>query len=75
MKNPQPSGARFWRVVPGPTVREIGDRAAAIAEGIASMGKNDVLIIAGKGHESGQIVGDITHPFDDAEVARKVLGV
>jgi UDP-N-acetylmuramoyl-L-alanyl-D-glutamate--2,6-diaminopimelate ligase len=55
-------------------VTEIGDRALAIAEGIARLGKGDVLIIAGKGHEPGQIVGDKVLPFDDAEEVRKVLG-
>ncbi len=54
-------------------VQEIGDRAKAIEAGIAKLGKGDVLIIAGKGHEHGQIVGDETHPFDDAEVARRFL--
>lgn len=54
-------------------VREIGDRAKAIAAGIGELGAGDVLIIAGKGHEPGQIIGDETHPFDDGDVARKVL--
>ncbi len=54
-------------------VKEIGDRAHAIAEGIARLNVHDVLIIAGKGHEPGQIIGDQTLPFDDAEEARKVL--
>ena len=56
-------------------VQEIGDRAVAIAEGIARLNANDVLIIAGKGHEPGQIVGDTVLPFDDAEEARKVLSL
>jgi UDP-N-acetylmuramoyl-L-alanyl-D-glutamate--2,6-diaminopimelate ligase len=60
-------------VKPGGNVREIGDRAEAIAAGIKLLGANDVLVIAGKGHESGQIVGDKTLPFDDTEVARKAL--
>ncbi|HEU0118474.1 MAG TPA: UDP-N-acetylmuramoyl-L-alanyl-D-glutamate--2,6-diaminopimelate ligase [Alphaproteobacteria bacterium] len=60
--------------VSGKALREIGDRAEAIAAGIAALSANDVLVIAGKGHESGQIVGDKVLPFDDAEVARKVLG-
>jgi UDP-N-acetylmuramoyl-L-alanyl-D-glutamate--2,6-diaminopimelate ligase len=59
---------------PGPELIEIGDRAQAIATAIGHMGPNDVLIIAGKGHEPGQIVGDKVLAFDDAEVARKVLG-
>ncbi|MDR3450625.1 MAG: UDP-N-acetylmuramoyl-L-alanyl-D-glutamate--2,6-diaminopimelate ligase [Alphaproteobacteria bacterium] len=56
-------------------VTEIGDRARAIAAGIEKLGAGDVLIIAGKGHEPGQTVGDRVLPFDDAEEARKVLGL
>jgi len=56
-------------------VDEIGDRAKAIAEGISRLGTRDIVIIAGKGHEPGQIVGDKVLPFDDAEEARKVLGI
>jgi len=59
---------------PSPNLREIGDRAEAIRVAIEGLEKNDVLIIAGKGHEIGQIVGDKVLPFDDAEVARQVLG-
>ena len=58
---------------PAATLREVGDRERAIAEGIAQLGAHDVLVIAGKGHESGQIVGDVVTPFDDAEIARKFL--
>ena len=54
-------------------VSEIGDRAKAIAEGIEKLNTHDVLIIAGKGHEPGQIVGDIVLPFDDSEEARRAL--
>lgn len=54
-------------------VLEIGDRANAIAEAIRKLKQHDVLVIAGKGHESGQIIGDETHPFDDADIARKVI--
>jgi UDP-N-acetylmuramoyl-L-alanyl-D-glutamate--2,6-diaminopimelate ligase len=56
-------------------VQEIGDRAKAIAEGIGKLNANDVLIIAGKGHEPGQIVGDKVLPFDDASTAKKVMGL
>ncbi len=58
---------------PGTDLREISDRASAIKIGIERLRQGDVLIIAGKGHESGQIIGDEILPFDDAEVARHVL--
>ena len=53
---------------------EIGDRRAAIAAAIAELRRGDVLVIAGKGHETGQIVGSDILPFDDAAVAREALG-
>jgi UDP-N-acetylmuramoyl-L-alanyl-D-glutamate--2,6-diaminopimelate ligase len=53
--------------------REIGDRRAAIREAIGMMGDGDVVVIAGKGHEQGQIVGGVTHPFDDATEAAEAL--
>ncbi len=49
---------------------EIGDRAEAIRAAAAGLAPGDVLLIAGKGHETGQIVGGQTLPFDDVEVAR-----
>jgi UDP-N-acetylmuramoyl-L-alanyl-D-glutamate--2,6-diaminopimelate ligase len=54
--------------------REIGDRAEAIRAGVAMLGKGDVLVVAGKGHETGQIVGDNVLPFSDHEELRKALG-
>ena len=56
-----------------PSAREIGDRRAAIREAIDMMGDGDVVIIAGKGHEQGQIIGGVTHPFDDATEAAEAL--
>ena len=50
-------------------VTEIGDRAEAILRGVDALGPGDALLIAGKGHETGQIVGDDVLPFDDAEQA------
>ncbi|MDE2183617.1 MAG: UDP-N-acetylmuramoyl-L-alanyl-D-glutamate--2,6-diaminopimelate ligase [Alphaproteobacteria bacterium] len=50
---------------------EIGDRGEAIRAGIAALGAADALVIAGKGHESGQIVGATVHPFSDREEAIK----
>jgi UDP-N-acetylmuramoyl-L-alanyl-D-glutamate--2,6-diaminopimelate ligase len=51
-------------------VAEIGDRARAIAEAMAGLRPGDVLLVAGKGHETGQTVAGVTHPFDDAVVCR-----
>ncbi|MDI1327213.1 MAG: UDP-N-acetylmuramoyl-L-alanyl-D-glutamate--2,6-diaminopimelate ligase [Brevundimonas sp.] len=56
-----------------PTARETGDRRAAIQQAIEMMGDGDVVVIAGKGHEQGQIIGGTTHPFDDATVAAEAL--
>ena len=55
-----------------PGAREIGDRRAAIVAAIADAGADDVVLIAGKGHEQGQIVGGQVLPFDDVSVARAV---
>jgi UDP-N-acetylmuramoyl-L-alanyl-D-glutamate--2,6-diaminopimelate ligase len=57
-----------------PGAVEIGDRRAAIAAGLEMLGAGDVLVVAGKGHELGQIVGRETLPFDDAAVVRELAG-
>ncbi|MDX2141883.1 MAG: UDP-N-acetylmuramoyl-L-alanyl-D-glutamate--2,6-diaminopimelate ligase [Rhodospirillaceae bacterium] len=56
-----------------PGAEEIGDRDQAIGSAIAALKQGDVLLIAGKGHESGQIVGTTVIPFNDADVARRHL--
>ncbi|MCW5725103.1 MAG: UDP-N-acetylmuramoyl-L-alanyl-D-glutamate--2,6-diaminopimelate ligase [Maricaulaceae bacterium] len=56
-----------------PGAQEIGDRAAAIRAAAAMMRKGDCLLIAGKGHETGQTAGGVTQPFDDREEARKAV--
>ncbi len=59
----------------GAAAREIGDRREAIAAAIAEAGAGDIVLVAGKGHEQGQIVGSGENmkvlPFDDVEVARE----
>jgi UDP-N-acetylmuramoyl-L-alanyl-D-glutamate--2,6-diaminopimelate ligase len=50
-------------------VYEVGDRAEAILRAVDALGAGDTLLVAGKGHESGQIVGDSVLPFDDVEQA------
>jgi UDP-N-acetylmuramoyl-L-alanyl-D-glutamate--2,6-diaminopimelate ligase len=53
---------------------EIGGRREAIAAAIAEAGAHDIVLLAGKGHEQGQIVGDRVLPFDDVQVARENAG-
>ncbi len=53
---------------------EVGDREEAINKGIELLDAGDVLLIAGKGHETGQTIGTVTTPFNDAEVARNAVG-
>jgi UDP-N-acetylmuramoyl-L-alanyl-D-glutamate--2,6-diaminopimelate ligase len=57
-----------------PGAREIGDRALAIEVALGGLGAGDVLVVAGKGHETGQVIGRETHPFDDAAVVRALVG-
>jgi UDP-N-acetylmuramoyl-L-alanyl-D-glutamate--2,6-diaminopimelate ligase len=54
--------------------REIGDRREAIHAAAALLCEGDVLVVAGKGHEQGQIVGGVTHPFDDVVETAQALG-
>ena len=50
---------------------EIGDRHEAIPTAVASLGEGDVLVLAGKGHESGQYIQGVTYPFSDRDEAMK----
>jgi UDP-N-acetylmuramoyl-L-alanyl-D-glutamate--2,6-diaminopimelate ligase len=65
--------AQIRRAVLGgaPEATEIGDRREAIAAAIAMAKAGDIVLVAGKGHEQGQIVGDQVLPFDDVTVARE----
>jgi UDP-N-acetylmuramoyl-L-alanyl-D-glutamate--2,6-diaminopimelate ligase len=74
--NPRSEDAREIRaqiLAGAPSAREIGDRAEAILAGSRLLGAGDLLLIAGKGHETGQIVGDKVIPFSDHEVVRGLL--
>ena len=72
-RSEDPAAIRREIMAAAPDAREVDDRARAIREAIAEMAEGDLLLIAGKGHETGQIVGDQTLPFDDAEVARAAI--
>jgi UDP-N-acetylmuramoyl-L-alanyl-D-glutamate--2,6-diaminopimelate ligase len=69
------SPAAIRRAILGgaPEADEIGDRRAAIRTAVASLKEGDVLLIAGKGHETGQTVGDKVLPFSDHDEARAAL--
>ena len=56
-----------------PDATEIGDRGAAIEAVLAAAQADDLVLLAGKGHESGQIIGDIILPFDDVTMAQSIL--
>ncbi len=57
-----------------PGAVEIADRGEAIAFAVSRLGQGDTLIVAGKGHEEGQIVGDVTIPFSDHIAVQEALG-
>jgi UDP-N-acetylmuramoyl-L-alanyl-D-glutamate--2,6-diaminopimelate ligase len=72
--NPRTEDAATIRaeiLVTAPGAREIGDRHDAIRSGIAALATGDVLILAGKGHESGQYINGVSYPFSDRDEAVK----
>lgn len=72
-RSEKPAAIRAGVIKGCPDAQEIGDREQAIATGVASLNEGDVLLIMGKGHETGQKVGEILLPFDDAEVAQSAV--
>jgi UDP-N-acetylmuramyl-tripeptide synthetase len=72
-RSESPAAIRAQILATAPGALEIGDRGEAIRAGVAMLGGGDVLLIAGKGHETGQIVGGKTLPFSDADEARAAL--
>ncbi|HZF74565.1 MAG TPA: UDP-N-acetylmuramoyl-L-alanyl-D-glutamate--2,6-diaminopimelate ligase [Acetobacteraceae bacterium] len=73
-RSEDPAAIRAAVLTGCPGAREVGDRARAIAAAMSDLQPGDVLAVAGKGHESGQTVAGVTHPFDDAEVVRGLAG-
>jgi UDP-N-acetylmuramoyl-L-alanyl-D-glutamate--2,6-diaminopimelate ligase len=73
-RSENPAAIRREIMAACPGGREIGDRREAIAAAIAELAEGDVLVLAGKGHEEGQIVADKVLPFNDGDVARALAG-
>jgi UDP-N-acetylmuramoyl-L-alanyl-D-glutamate--2,6-diaminopimelate ligase len=69
-RSEDPAAIRAEVLAGAPGAREIGGRRDAIAAAIADAGPQDIVLLAGKGHEQGQIIGDRVLPFDDVTVAR-----
>ncbi|HWV43150.1 glutamate ligase domain-containing protein, partial [Pseudorhodoplanes sp.] len=72
-RSEDPARIRAEIMAAAPRATEIGDRAQAIRAGIAGLTAGDVLLVAGKGHETGQIVGDRVLPFSDHEAVAAAL--
>jgi UDP-N-acetylmuramoyl-L-alanyl-D-glutamate--2,6-diaminopimelate ligase len=74
-RDEDPAAIRAAILAGAPEAEEIGDRRAAIGKAVAELKDGDVLLIAGKGHETGQIIGDVVHPFSDRDEAKVALAV
>ncbi len=72
-RSEEPAAIRAAILKACPGAREIGDRHEAIRAAVRALGPGDLLLIAGKGHETGQIFKDRTLPFDDAVEARRAI--
>jgi UDP-N-acetylmuramoyl-L-alanyl-D-glutamate--2,6-diaminopimelate ligase len=68
-----PEAIRAEVMAGGPGLREVPGRREAIRAATAMLGEGDVLVVAGKGHEQGQIIAGVVHPFDDVEEVREAL--
>ena len=70
-RSEDPAAIRRAVLAGAPNAIEVGDRRSAIGEAIAMAEGGDIVLVAGKGHEQGQILGDQVLPFDDVTVARE----
>lgn len=73
-RNENPAAIRAEIMAGATGAEDVADRRAAISKAIGMAGPHDIVLLAGKGHEQGQIVGDRVVPFDDVEVARECAG-
>ena len=74
-RSENPAAIRAAILAAAPGAREIDGRAAAIAAALGELRPGEVLAVAGKGHERGQIVGATVLPFDDVAVVRRLAGL
>lgn len=72
-RSENPAAIRAAVLAASPKLTEIGDRAEAINAAVRMLAPGDVLVVAGKGHETGQIIGDRTYPFSDQDVVRTAI--
>ncbi|MEN3931315.1 UDP-N-acetylmuramoyl-L-alanyl-D-glutamate--2,6-diaminopimelate ligase [Microvirga sp. W0021] len=74
-RSEEPGAIRAEIMAEAKGAREIGDRSLAIHTAVSELQSGDILIVAGKGHETGQIVGEKTLPFSDhAEIRSAIVG-
>lgn len=72
-RSEDPAEIRSAMMEGAPDATEIGDRRKAIEYAIEELEEGDVLVIAGKGHEQGQIIADRVEPFDDVKIAKETI--
>ena len=73
-RDEDPTKIRAQILEAAPNAIEIADRAQAIKQATLDLEEGDVLVVAGKGHETGQIVKSVVHDFDDVEEVKKAIG-
>jgi UDP-N-acetylmuramoyl-L-alanyl-D-glutamate--2,6-diaminopimelate ligase len=69
-RHEEPASIRLAVAQGAPEAELVAGRAQAIQKALEQAGPGDLVLIAGKGHERGQIIGDEIHPFNDADVVR-----
>lgn len=74
-RSEDPAAIRAEVQAGAPTALNVGDRRVAIRQAVAMLAKGDVLVVAGKGHEQGQTIAGVTHPFDDVVETAAALGL
>ncbi len=72
-RSEDPASIRAAILEAAPNAIEIGDRREAIFRAVSQLAEGDVLVVAGKGHEQGQLIAGVTHPFDDVAVTAEAL--